>query len=177
VSWDASAEVLRRLGLLLPTEAQWEYAARGGTGWRYWTGPGSLSLDGAENFADASVGDNANARGWSYDSALNDGNVEHCYVNELKPNPFGLYAVLGNVAEWCRDPWHLFGVGHPPPGAGDGFFDFDRTTEISPENRVIRGASYQDLPRYGRVSVRNAARRDALSNLVGLRPSRPLTAR
>ena len=52
VSWDDCNNILSRLGLLLPTEAQWERGARGGTTTVWWTGDSNSSLSGKENVAD-----------------------------------------------------------------------------------------------------------------------------
>jgi len=99
VSWDDAHEFLARLnarndGYLyrLPTEAEWEYAARAGT---------------TDKYAGASaLGDAA----W-YDA--NSGGRTHP-VGEKRPNAWGLYDTLGNVWEWCQD-WH----GNYPNGAAD----------------------------------------------------------
>jgi hypothetical protein len=55
VSWDASSELLARMRLALPTEAQWEYGARGGTSTRWWSGNDRETLQGAINLADGTA--------------------------------------------------------------------------------------------------------------------------
>lgn len=93
ISWTSAVAGLRPVGLRLPSEAEWEYAARGEsstheTGSSWWTGndPNELSRAGAlEGEAD----------GFRF----------HAPVGSFRENPFGLYDVIGNVFEWCSDAW------------------------------------------------------------------------
>ncbi len=90
----------------LPTEAEWEYACRGGTKTRYWTGDDPESLAASENVADAS----SRAKFPHADKNLfirgRDGHVFTAPVGSFdRPNPFGLYDMQGNVCEWCSD-WY-----------------------------------------------------------------------
>ena len=95
VSWDDAQQYVRWLGARtggdyrLLTEAEWEYAARGGTDTAYWWG--------------ARVGHgNANCDGCG---SQWDGK-ETAPVGQFDPNPFGLYDTVGNVREWVEDCWH-----------------------------------------------------------------------
>ncbi|MBI4773070.1 MAG: SUMF1/EgtB/PvdO family nonheme iron enzyme [Deltaproteobacteria bacterium] len=86
----------------LPTEAEWEYAARAGTSTiRFW----GDNADDACSYAN--VADQAAKKRWSDWTAHNcdDGYATTAPVGTYKPNPFGLYDMLGNVYEWCDD-WY-----------------------------------------------------------------------
>jgi formylglycine-generating enzyme required for sulfatase activity len=124
VSWDDVQEFIKNLNekegtenYRLPSEAEWEYAARAGTTTRY-------------SFSDSEskLGDYA----W-YDD--NSGDKTHP-VGQKKPNSWGLYDVHGNVWEWVQDLWHDSYDGAPTDGSawesGDG------------ADRVVRGGSWFD---------------------------------
>jgi formylglycine-generating enzyme required for sulfatase activity len=84
VTWFEADQHCREKGLRLPTEAEWEYAARAGTSTPYPSGP---FLDGEHAWYDG------NAEGKTHPAA------------SLRPNAWGLYDMLGNVWEWVADGW------------------------------------------------------------------------
>ena len=164
VSWFACMELCERLGLALPTEAQWEYAARGGASGPWWTGDEPQALAGAANLADRYARANG-ASGWPIDDWLDDGNTIHARVGAYRANPFGLHDVHGNVWEWCRDGYAPYGR-QPEPAR-------DPVTAASPSSdRVIRGGSFTSTALDARVAYRHLTTPNIADSNLGLRPVR-----
>jgi formylglycine-generating enzyme required for sulfatase activity len=137
----------------LPTEAEWEYAARGGTKTARWWG-------------DAIGKGNANCNGCGskWDNHL------FANVDSFAPNPFGLYGMLGNAWQWTADCWHPNYVGAPQDGSA--------WTEGDCSKRVIRGGSWHNLPVFVRSAARVGSERNGgesdYSGLAGFRVARDL---
>ena len=108
VSWEDCDLWLGRLGLMLPTEAQWEYAARGGTTTPRWTGIGTDGLAKAANLADASA---RQRRTRELELRVVERRLRRARAGRLvRGESFGLHDVLGNVWEWCRDKFADYAV-------------------------------------------------------------------
>ena len=169
VSWATCSETLWRLGLELPTEAQWEYAARAGTSSAWWTGDEHGSLAGATNLADSSCKRNGGPSNWPYETWLDDGSTVHAPVGSYAANAFGLHDVLGNVWELCRD---RHGDYRKPVFPGDG----EREVSGPPAmNHVDRGGSFAGSASQARCANRSAHAPSNAANSLGLRPSRRIT--
>ena len=113
----------------LPSEAEWEYAARAGSTTARWWG---------EDIGHGNA--NCNGCGSPYDfHVLAD-------ADSFKPNPFGLYGMLGNVWQWTEDCWHKSYIGAPA--------DARPWRESVCPQHVLRGGSWDNVP----VFVRSAAR-------------------
>ena len=99
----------------LPTETQWEYAARGGTQTAYWNGNNINRLTEIANVRDQAWAQANNDPGTLIKTS--DGQVYTAVVGSYPANPFGLHDVHGNVWEWCRNECHDY---PNPPVINDG---------------------------------------------------------
>ncbi|HTN94143.1 MAG TPA: formylglycine-generating enzyme family protein [Gallionella sp.] len=149
----------------LPTEAEWEYAARGNTETsRYWGDKPDKACryaNGADNTAQARI---SGARSWSIHHCT-DGFAYTSPVGHFRPNRFGLYDMLGNVWEWTEDNYHDSYNGAPVVSAawqGDG------------TKRVLRGGSWNNPPLDLRSAVRFGNRPDVRFSSFGFRVARSL---
>jgi formylglycine-generating enzyme required for sulfatase activity len=155
VSWRDAMAFGRRLSertgrrFTLPSEAQWEYACRAGT-----TTP-------------FHVGDMITTKLANYDGNYTYANgPEGEYREQTTPvglfpaNAWGLQDMHGNVWEWCLDQWHDSYAGAP----GDGGAWLVSEDVNSGVNRLLRGGSWDDLPRY----CRSASRLPSLPDLADL---------
>lgn len=157
VEWDRAAN-----GYRLLTEAEWEYAARAGT---------------ASIFCgkDQITSEDANFQG-HYPYLIEENYVRHrnaavvtseyrggtIAVNSLKPNAFGLYNMMGNVAEWVFDYYGAYDTkdAADPTGAASGFL------------RVNRGGSYNDFAKHLRMAYRSATNPQDPDYNLGFRVAR-----
>ncbi len=159
-------EMLRRLNLTLPTEAQWEYAARGGTTTIWWTGNEKESLQGATNLLDNYCKTHGGPASWNYETWLNDGYTVHAPAGTYRPNPFGLHNTIGNVAEWCLDDKMGY---QSRPREGDGLRE-----EGGTRSRIYRGGAFSDSASVVRAASRFFSLPDVRLLAVGLRPGRKI---
>jgi formylglycine-generating enzyme required for sulfatase activity len=165
VSWFEAERELARLGWQLPTEAQWEFAARAGTDTPWWTGAEIVSLAGAANLSDRFA--HERGAGWpSWTEELDDGHYTHAPAGSFQANPFGLHDVIGNVFEWCRDDFGDYELAVAPR---DGL-----RLGGNPGTRMVRGGSFSTAATAARVSKRDSAPPELLNEAIGVRPVRAL---
>jgi formylglycine-generating enzyme required for sulfatase activity len=171
ISWnDAKAYtdwLSQRTGKIyrLPSEAEFEYALRGGTTSRYWWGNGvpTRPLENLTGSGDRS----RSGRRWSHAfRGYRDGYWGPAPVMSFAANPFGLYDINGNVSEWAQDCWHDSYLRAPVDGSA----------WLNPGCRVhvVRGGSWGSSPDQVNSAYRQGANGDARSGRVGFRVVREL---
>ncbi len=164
VSWDDGVRILRRGDLELPTEAQWEYAARAGS-----AGPYPFEATAMERYLN--VRDQAYAatyRDGEEHEAFDGGWARHAPVGSFEPNPFGLHEMNGNVWEWCRDAYAPYSADPSAHRAGDGL------RKEEGRFRVTRGGSFFERASAARSSYRDKDPADRKAYHLGVRASRQL---
>ena len=146
VSWNDCQEFIRKLNTLtgrtfrLPTEAEWEFAARGGNKSKGYKYAGSNSID--------------NVAWYTSNSSFRTSPVK-----TKSPNELSLYDMSGNVYEWCQDWYGSYSRNAQtnPKGPSDGSY------------RVLRGGHFISIERYCRVSDRFICSPDDGNSYYGLR--------
>jgi formylglycine-generating enzyme len=160
VTWRDAVGYCQWSGLRLPTEAEWEYAARGGLEQARFPWGDELTPGGQHRC-------NIWQGRFPSDNTMEDGYLGTAPVTAYEPNGFGLYQVAGNVWEWCADwfhtAFHVDGPRHDPTGPASG------------EAKVIRGGSYlchrSYCNRY-RVGARSSNTPDSSTGNMGFRVAR-----
>ena len=156
VSWNDAQQYVRWLSretgkrYRLPSESEWEYVARAGTGTLYhWGDPIARNRANCDGCGSA----------WDNDRTAPAGS--------FSPNAFGLHDVHGNVWEWVQDCWHPGYAGAPRDGGA-------RTTGGDCSRRLLRGGSWNSNPIFLRSANRSSFPARSRFNFVGIRVARTL---
>jgi formylglycine-generating enzyme len=160
VSWNDAMAYCAWSETRLPTEAEWEFAARGGSGQSHFWWGDDLTPDGKHRM-------NVWQGAFPERNSAADGHRGTAPANAFRPNGYGLYNVTGNVWEWCADWFDAGYYGRSPaanpPGAESG------------THRVMRGGSYLCHKSYCnryRVDSRSATTPDSSTGNIGFRVAR-----
>lgn len=144
VNWDKAQEFCHKLSEIsgrtycLPTEAQWEYACRAGTSTNFFFGQKAQYI---KKYAHVKTGQHYfyyDKNEFEFNEWFDDTDATHeyitCAIDIHKPNPWGLYELLGNVWEWCEDDWIDGYHQHPCDGSA---------VVTGSKNKVVRGGSFK----------------------------------
>ena len=158
VSWNDAQEFCARLSqktnkaYRLPSEAEWEYACRGGTTTPFYFGE-TISTELANYHGNYTYGGGAKGE---YRGKTTE-------VGKFPANPCGLYDMCGNVWEWCQDEWHGNYINAPIDGSAW------TSPSSSSGRRMLRGGSWFSNPDFCRSAFRLNGLRDAHLDTVGFR--------
>jgi sulfatase modifying factor 1 len=155
VSWNDAAAYCNWYGKRLPSEAEWEYAARGGLQQKLFPWGDELT-PGGQHMCNVWQGDFPNK------DTSEDGFTGTCPIDAFPPNSFGLFSVAGNTWEWCSSSWSTGGnrACCAPSNTGES------------ERKVIKGGSFLCHASYCnryRVAARTFNTADSSASNIGFR--------
>lgn len=160
VSWNDAAAYAAWAQKKLPTEAQWEYAARGGLEKKLYPWGNELT-PGGQHRCNIWQGE------FPVQDTAEDGYAGTCPVNAFPPNNYGIYSITGNVWEWCADwfdaPAFTDTTLYDPRGPGEG------------QSKVMKGGSFLCHASYCnryRVAARTSNTPDSSTSNIGFRCAR-----
>ncbi|MCF8055838.1 MAG: formylglycine-generating enzyme family protein [Desulfocapsa sp.] len=148
-------------GYRLPSEAEWEYAARAGTDTAY-ANPQIFDISDTGKATGSDFNSNLAAMGWySWNSTYGEYPAATKPVAQKQANRWGLYDMHGNVWEWCQDGWN--GADYSPDPV------IDPTGDGTSSSRVLRGGDWLGNAENARSAFRTRNTPDAHSSYVGFR--------
>lgn len=157
------------LKITLPTETQWEWACRAGSDDDFWFGNLNADFGTKENFADKQTlklavsgvdpqpMKNKNSASYKYHTYLpkaenvDDGAMIQVNSTTYDANPFGLYSMHGNIAEWTKSDYVSY-----PNKSGICLNCKQKKSDCSCDVKVVRGGSYIERPKFGTAYARKA---------------------
>lgn len=165
VSWEDAMAYCKMLSektgmnITLPTEAQWEWACRAGSDDDFWFGNSNSDFGAYDNMADSQLSKMAvsgvnpvpmskNSYWYKYYNfipkaeSVDDGNMIMADAKAYKANPFGLFAMHGNVAEWTRSSY----LDYP----------YNEKSKEASKHRVVRGGAWNERPKNSTSYIRKA---------------------
>jgi sulfatase modifying factor 1 len=159
VSWHDAESYCRHYGKRLPTEAEWEHAARAGTHTEYWWGDGSHDSRLLTNVADRAA--KRYFSGWTIITDYDDGYARTAPVGSFQPNSWGLHDMLGNVWEWVVD-WYDENYYRNSPSRNP-------TGPSSGRLKALRGGSWINGLKDARAATRSWSYPDTRGPIAGFR--------
>lgn len=170
VSWNDAMVFCAHFGMRLPTEAEWEYACRGGATTRFAWGDDPAGGKDKENVLDQPGASYPLAGRAAHRFPFHDGHCFYAPVDALPAGPWGLRSLHGNVSEWCADrankcllaSFPADAVAVDPVGRRDPTLD---------HACVSRGGNWGSSPMHSRIAARRLHRIGARYAVVGFRPA------